>query len=104
MLNSLTSFDFERRIDGSKYSAVLFFADHCGPSRALYRIFRELSEELSCVDFFTVCVDNEEELAERYNIDTMPSVMLLQDGRIISVIREVIGKRTLAEKIYDFYR
>ncbi|MBO7250370.1 MAG: thioredoxin family protein [Clostridia bacterium] len=101
MLNSLTSFDFERRIDSSVYSAVLFFAEHCGPSRAHYRIFRELAEEIPCVDFFTVSVDNEEELAERYNIDVMPSVMLLKRGRIISVIRGVVGKRILVEKIYD---
>ena len=104
MLNSLTSFDFERQIDSSVYSAVLFFAEHCGPSRALYRIFRELAEEIPCIDFFTVSVDNEEELAERYNIDVMPSVMFLRRGQIVFVIREFVSKRALAEKIYDIYR
>ncbi len=103
MLQSLTGFDFERRIDASRYSAVMFFADHCGPSRAFYRIFKEVSEEIYGMDFFTVNVDNEEEIAERYNIDVMPSVMLLKCGRITAVIRGINGKRTLTHKIYDMY-
>ena len=103
MFQILTSLDFERRVDRSRYCAVMFFANHCGPSRSFYTIFKQTSDDFPDIDFYAVNVDNEEELAERYNIELMPTVMFLKRGRICALIRGLAGRKTLTDKLYDMY-
>lgn len=72
------------------YALVDFYADWCGPCRALGPVLEELSKEYPNVSFIKVNVDEEEELAMRYRIMSIPAVFILKDGE---VVESVVGAR-----------
>lgn len=64
---------------------VDFYATWCGPCRMLRPSLEELSEEKPGVKFVSVDVDENEELAARYGISSIPCVILFQNGEVAEV-------------------
>ena len=62
---------------------VDFYADWCGPCKMLSPVVEELSKEYTDVKFVKVDVDEEEELAMKYGIMSIPTLFLLKDGEIV---------------------
>ena len=81
MVKELTTNNFK---DEAMQGVVLidFFATWCGPCKMLSPIIEELSEEMPNVKFFKVDVDENEELVEMFNIEAMPTLIILKDGKI----------------------
>lgn len=61
-------------------SVVGFGAPWCGYCRRLEPIMGRAAEEETEIAFYHVNIDNDEELAERYQIDTVPTVIFFKDG------------------------
>ncbi|MDR1850840.1 MAG: thioredoxin [Mycoplasmataceae bacterium] len=68
----------------NKIVVVDFFASWCGPCKMLSPIIHELSEEIKDVTFIKVDVDQEVELARKFNVMSIPTVYLFKDGKQIS--------------------
>ena len=100
MLKSLTEIDFKKNVYKSRYSAVVFVADHCAPSRSFYEIFCSVAKEQKKVDFFTVNADNEESLAKEYGVETFPAVLFFERGKIKFFSYGISSKKTL-ENLVD---
>lgn len=65
----------------SGYSIVDFWAVWCGPCRAFAPIFEELSDEFKGeVKFIKVNVDNATQIAQKYQIRSIPTLILFKDG------------------------
>ncbi|MDO4198951.1 MAG: thioredoxin [Erysipelotrichaceae bacterium] len=62
---------------------VDFYADWCGPCKALAPVLEALSEEYTEVNFIKVNVDESEETSMEYGIMSIPAVFMLKDGNII---------------------
>jgi thioredoxin 1 len=62
---------------------VDFWAEWCGPCKALMPIIEELATELTDVDIGKCNVDDEAILAERFNIQTIPTLLLFKDGELL---------------------
>lgn len=61
---------------------VDFFATWCGPCKMLAPIFEELSKEMKGkVKFVKVDLDKSMDIARRYNITSVPTVMIFRNGR-----------------------
>ena len=58
---------------------VDFYADWCGPCKMLSPILDKVSKELS-LDTYKVNVDDVEEVARRYGIMSIPTVMIFSKG------------------------
>ena len=99
MLMSLTTSEFEEYIGKSEYSAVMFFAEHCPPSRVFEAVFKGVSKTNPDVNFFKVNIDNEEELAKKYRVFVVPTVIFFKKGHKTSQSKGVIGKKTLLSEI-----
>ena len=61
---------------------VDFYADWCGPCRALAPVLEELAHENPAAKIVKVNVDKEPELAARYGIDSIPALLLFRDGQV----------------------
>ncbi|KAK2877068.1 hypothetical protein FQN49_001452 [Arthroderma sp. PD_2] len=67
-----------------------FYADWCGPCKAIAPVFESLSGQHSGpkVKFVKVNVDNQQEVAGLFNVTAMPTFVIFKDGE---VLREVKG-------------
>ncbi len=70
------------KVQESKLAVVDFSATWCGPCKMLAPVFHELAEEIADVDFFNADVDENRELAEKYSIQGVPSVLVFKGGAL----------------------
>lgn len=59
---------------------VDFFATWCGPCKMITPVLEELSKEMANVTFLKVNVDEEGALASKYEVMSIPTLLLLKDG------------------------
>lgn len=70
-------------LDSDKPVLLDFFASWCGPCRMVGPILDEIAEEREDIKVCKVNIDEQPELAHRYRIMTIPTLMVLKDGNIV---------------------
>ena len=71
-----------------------FWATWCGPCRMLAPIVEEIAESRSDIKVGKVNVDEEGELAVRFGISSIPTVMVFKNGELTA---QSVGYRPRAE-------
>lgn len=61
-----------------------FYADWCGPCKMVSPLIDEVSEERSDVKICKVNVDSSPELAEAFGIQSIPSLVVIRDGKTVA--------------------
>ena len=61
-----------------------FWASWCGPCRMVGPILDEIAEEREDIKVCKINIDEEPELANEYQIMSIPSLMVIQDGKIVN--------------------
>ena len=76
--------NFHKEVLGSEKPVLLdFFASWCGPCRMVGPILDEIAQEREDIKVCKVNIDEQPELAHRYRIMTIPTLMVLKDGNIV---------------------
>ena len=80
----ITVDNFEEEVLGSQIPVLVdFWASWCGPCRMLSPVVAEIAEELEGkVKVGKVNVDEEGELAARFGISSIPTVMVFKNGEV----------------------
>ncbi len=92
---TITNKNFDQEVLASdKPVLVDFWATWCGPCRMLAPIIEEIAESRSDIKVGKVNVDEEGELAVRFGIASIPTVMVFKNGDITA---QAIGYRPRAE-------
>jgi thioredoxin 1 len=78
---------------------VDFYAEWCGPCRVMGPIIESLANENPTVKFVKVNVDTSPDLAEQYNISSIPTLLIFRDGRTEKQFVGVVSKTQLKEAI-----
>ena len=74
--------EFKELINQEGLVLVDFFATWCGPCKMLMPVLEELQEELKDdVTIAKIDVDEESELAAEYRISSIPTLVLLKNGK-----------------------
>ncbi len=64
---------------------VDFYADWCGPCKMIAPILKDVQEEMGDkVKIIKVDVDNDGELAQRYDVMSIPTLVVFKDGKPVN--------------------
>jgi len=73
-----------------------FFATWCGPCRMQTPIIEELEKKMGDkVEFKKIDVDQNRELAEKYGISVVPTLIIEKDGKVVQSMEGVTDAATL---------
>ncbi|MGC6454990.1 MAG: thioredoxin [Coraliomargaritaceae bacterium] len=100
-ITELDSSNFDSTISGTSVPVVVdFWAPWCGPCKAIAPILEELAEELGdSVQICKVNVDNNSEVAGKYEIRAIPTILLFKNGAVTETIVGLTSKEDLKAKL-----
>jgi len=104
LVTSLTSDDFDATIQNAdKLVLIDFWADWCGPCRALAPIVEQLAQEYADkLVVGKVDIDAEPALAQKYKIMSIPNVILFKDGEPVAQSLGAVPKEELLRHFSEY--
>ena len=99
MINKITEKDFDNIINHNKSILIDFYADWCGPCRALGPVLEEISNEKHNFNIGKVNVDEEKELASRFKIRSIPTMIVFENGNEVERVVGFIPKEEIILKM-----
>ncbi|GAA0070692.1 thioredoxin [Clostridium sardiniense] len=80
---------------------VDFFATWCGPCKMIAPVLEELETEMEDVKFVKIDVDESPEVANKYQIQSIPTLKVFKDGKDVDMVVGFLPKdqiKALIEK------
>ena len=93
---NITKENFQREIiESEKPVLVDFFASWCGPCQSLMPVIDELAAERSDIKVAKINVGEEKELARKYRVMSVPTLLVIKNGEIVNRSLGVLPKEEL---------
>ena len=97
---TITNSNFENEVLNSDRPVLIdFWASWCGPCRMLSPIVDELAEEREDIKVGKVNVDEEQELAEKFGVMSIPTLIVFKDGEVVNQATGARPKNAILELI-----
>ena len=93
--------NFESEVlNSDKVCLVDFYADWCGPCKMMSPIIEEIADELGDkVKVGKVNSDENMELAEKYQIMSIPTIMIIKNGQVVKTFVGVTSKEEIINNL-----
>lgn len=97
---NLTVENFEAEVLNEKKPVLVdFWASWCGPCKMLSPIVDEIAEELNQIKVCKVNVDDQGELAQKYKVMSIPTLLVIVDGNVVNTSIGLKSKADILEML-----
>ena len=89
-------------IENSEKTVLLdFYADWCGPCRMVSPLIDEIANERSDILVAKVNVDDEQELAGKFGVFSIPTLVVIKNGKVTKQVTGARPKAQILEMLAD---
>lgn len=101
MAKEFTDGNFQTEVlDSDKLSMIDFWAEWCGPCRAIGPVVEELSKEFEGrVNIGKVNVDHNPQLSMNYGITSIPAILFIKNGQVVDKLVGAQPKHNFIKRI-----
>lgn len=99
MAKIINSDEFDKIIAGDKPVLVDFYADWCGPCRMVLPIVDEIAAEREDLLVGKINVNDNPELAREFGVISIPTLIVMKDGKIVNRSSGAKNKEKILEMI-----
>ena len=93
-MQNINAKNFNEEVMNSDKPVLLdFWAAWCGPCRMVGPVVEEIAEERDDIKVGKVNVDEEQELAAQFGVMSIPTLVVIKDGKVVN---QVVGARPKA--------
>jgi thioredoxin 1 len=103
MALELTDANFKMEVlDSDKLSVIDFWAEWCGPCRAIGPVIEELSKDYEgTVNIGKVNVDHNPQVSTNYGITSIPAILFVKNGEVVDKLVGAQPKANFVKKIEE---
>lgn len=102
-VQELKSDNFESVISSDKATLVDFFAEWCGPCKMQTPVLHKVADANSDkMNFAAVNVDEAEEIAAKYGVQSIPTLMVFKNGEIVKRAEGMKNEAQLKEWLQEY--
>ena len=88
---NITKENFQKEVMESGQPVLLdFWASWCGPCRMVAPVVEEIAQERTNIKVGKVNVDEQPELASRFQVMSIPTLVVIKDGKVAN---QAVGAR-----------
>ncbi|MBR3673771.1 MAG: thioredoxin [Clostridia bacterium] len=87
-------------LESNKVVLIDFYADWCGPCKMMSPVIDEIANEVS--ENVKVCklnVDEAQDIAIQYNVMSIPTLVIIKDGKVVDTLVGLRAKSEVLESI-----
>lgn len=89
----------EKVLQNDKFVIVDFFAIWCGPCKMLAPVFEEVAKIKTEMQFYKIDVDNSSDLAIKYEVEFVPTMIVFKDGKEVTRIGGATDEQNLLAEL-----
>jgi len=97
-MKEVNELDFEEIVGGKELTIIDFSASWCMPCRMLAPIINQVANTVTDVNFFNLDIDDSEDIAKRYRIFSVPTLLAFKEGKVLDTM---VGLNSF-EQVLDF--
>lgn len=83
---------------------ISFFMEKCKRCIAFSPLLEEISDEYIGIRFIKINIENEKELIQEYSVNSVPTVLMLENGRVKNRVTQLLDKRSLKLEMNKAYK
>ena len=85
--------DFTKEVLNSESPVLVdFWAEWCGPCKSMHPIFTRMAKKYKSVRFARVNVDNAQDIAMKYGVQSIPTFIMFKNGEIANTMVGAVGE------------
>ena len=97
---TLTNSSFGKEVMESEKPVLIdFYADWCGPCKMVSPVVDKIAEENPDIKVCKVNVDSEPELAQKFGIASIPTLVVVKEGRITNQKVGAVSGQTILDML-----